>query len=138
MKAPISRLTVSGNSMFPALKEGQDVLSINWFVNPKVGDIVIVNRLQVTGYREIIKRIVKIEGEKVFVVGDNKEGSTDSRDFGPVNMGQIMGKVIYIDSRLRGNDTVDCPSCALPVVGIYGRKDAICRNCGFKLVCCGE
>lgn len=124
--------------MSPILKEGQDVLSINWFINPKVGDIVVVKRLQAegtfgrTGYREIVKRIEKIEGDQIWIMGDNQDESTDSRDFGPVKMENIIGKVVYTSNQ------IPCLSCSSPVIGIYGRKDAICQNCGFKLICCGE
>jgi|SRR3989344_5298080 len=128
MRAPVSRFTVSGNSMFPTLEEGQDVLSINWFFNPKVGDIVVIKKFG----REMVKRITKISRSEVFVEGDNVKESTDSRDFGPVKMENVIGKVVY------GPEYIDCPSCFSPVIGIYGRKDAICQNCGFKLTCCGE
>src|SRR3989344_3861020 len=111
--------------MFPTLKEGQDILSINWFVNPKVGDVVVIKY----GGREMVKRVEKIDGERVFVVGDNPNESTDSRDFGPLNSDDIVGKVVY------GPNGVPCPKCSSPVIGIYGRKDAICQNCGFKLAC---
>ena len=128
MKSPISRFTVSGNSMTPTLHSGQDVLSINWFVNPKVGDIVVIKK----SGKEMVKRIQKVEDGKVFVVGDNPSESIDSRSFGPVNMADVVGKGIY------SLDQIPCPNCGSPVIGVYGRKDAICRNCGFKLVCCGE
>lgn len=91
MKSPISRFTVLGNSMIPALYPGQDVVSINWFVNPKVGDIVVIKK----SGREMVKRIEKVEGDKVFVVGDNGQESIDSRHFGPVNLNQVVGKVVY-------------------------------------------
>ena len=113
MRSPVSRFTISGHSMFPTLHPGQDVLSFNWAYlgrKPKVGDIVVV---EVNG-KEMVKRVQKVGGRRIFVEGDNKQESTDSRYFGPVNMDQIVGKVVY------------------------GRKDAICRNCGFKLICCGE
>lgn len=39
----------------------------------------------------------EVEDEKVFVMGDNREGSMDSRDFGAVTRKQIKGKIwIYI------------------------------------------
>src|SRR3989344_9007045 len=98
MKSPISRYTVSGNSMLPALKPGQDVLSMNWFINPKVGDIIVLKQ----SGKELIKRIQKIDGDQVSVVGDNEKESTDSRSFGSVSLDQVVGKVIYMDSRLRG------------------------------------
>ncbi|MBI2334332.1 S26 family signal peptidase [Candidatus Daviesbacteria bacterium] len=87
MKPPVSKFKVYGNSMLPTLHEGQEVLTFNWG-KVKVGDIVVVQR-------GIIKRIVKVEGEHVFVEGDNRVESTDSRHFGPINKSQIVGKVIY-------------------------------------------
>ena len=138
MKLPISKFTVYGNSMVPGLQPGQDILSFNWFVKPKVGDIVVVRH----GNKEIIKRVTKVSdpasprlrraSREILTEGDNKDGSTDSRHFGPVGIDQIVGRVIY------KSDHVPCPQCESPVIGIYGRKDAICKNCGFKLSCCGE
>lgn len=127
--------------MLPTLKEGQDVLSLNWFVNPKVGDIVVIKH----DGKDMVKRIQKVDDRHIFVKGDNREDSTDSRHFGPVKIDQVVGKVIFSSEnhperakRVEGYDIVDCPQCSSPVVGIYGRKDAICKNCGFKLACCGE
>ena len=134
---PIQRFTVNGDSMFPTLKEGQDVLSLNWFFKPKVGDIIVLKY----GGKEMVKRVEKIDDQEVFVVGDNEAESTDSRDFGTVNMDKIVGKVVYqgkILNQVQDDRMIDCPSCSSPVIGIYGRKDAICSNCGFKLACCGE
>ena len=115
--------------MHPTLHPGQDVLSFNWAYlgrKPKAGEIIV---LSLNG-KELIKRVTKLEGEQVFVEGDNRNESTDSRHFGPISMDQVMGKVVY------RSDMVDCSQCSSLVIGIYGRKDAICRNCGFKLSCC--
>lgn len=87
MKPPISKFKVYGNSMFPILKEGQEVLTFNW-AKPKVGDIVVVKDQK-------IKRVQKIMGSKVYLVGDNRTESTDSRHFGPVDRSQVIGKVLY-------------------------------------------
>lgn len=87
MKFPISKFKVFGNSMFPTLKEGQEVLTFNWS-KIKIRDIVVVKG-------EKIKRVQKIMGSKVYLVGDNLVESTDSRHFGPVDRSQIIGKVIY-------------------------------------------
>lgn len=128
---PISKFTVSGLSMFPTLKEGQEIVSFNWAYlgrKPKVGDIIVIKYQG----QEMVKRVSQLKGEQVLVEGDNKNQSTDSRHFGPVKMDQVVGKVIY------QSDQIPCPNCDSPVVGIYGRKDAICQNCGFKLTCCGE
>ena len=30
----------------------------------------------------------------------------------------------------------NCPNCGTKMIGIAGRKDAICKNCGYKEPCC--
>ncbi|MBI2338721.1 S26 family signal peptidase [Candidatus Daviesbacteria bacterium] len=105
MKAPFSRFKVFGNSMLPTLKPGQDVLVFNWayiFSRPKKGDLVVVEH----GGREIIKRVQISSGPAsprlrrasrgTFVIGDNKNCSTDSRNFGAIDKSKILGKVIFI------------------------------------------
>lgn len=92
MKTPISRFTVSGNSMYPSLKNGQDVLSINWFYKPKIGDLVVA---KVQG-KEMVKRVHYIHDREVIVQGDNQAESTDSRHFGSIKMDQIVGKVVFV------------------------------------------
>ena len=146
--------------MYPTLRPGQDILSFNWAYlgkQPRVGDIVVIKQ----DGKEMVKRIQIVDDRHIFVYGDNLNESTDSRDFGEVSINNIVGKVVYktvipanagiqlnysrseLDSRFRGNDKgggghdmIDCPQCESPVIGIYGRKDAICKNCGFKLSCC--
>ncbi|TSC65833.1 MAG: Uncharacterized protein CEO21_317 [Microgenomates group bacterium Gr01-1014_80] len=91
---PVSRFTVNGNSMVPSLQPGQDVLSFNWAYlgrKPRVGDIVVVK----VGGREMVKRVNMVYDRAVILHGDNLEESTDSRDFGAVNLDQIIGKVVY-------------------------------------------
>lgn len=79
--------------MLPTLKPGQDVLTLNWFIKSKVGDIVVI---KVNG-REMIKRISKLSDREkmIYVLGDNLKESTDSRYFGLINKSQILGKVIW-------------------------------------------
>lgn len=92
MKFPIQRFTVSGNSMLPTLKHGQDVLVWCWFYQPKAGDIIVIKK----NGKEMVKRIQRVSGRKYFVVGDNKKDSTDSRKFGLIDKSEIAGKVIFI------------------------------------------
>lgn len=73
--------------MLPTLQEGQEVLTFNWS-KPKVGDIVVEKGKK-------IKRVQRITGNKVYLVGDNLAESTDSRHFGPVDQSQVIGKVLY-------------------------------------------
>lgn len=87
-------MRVTGRSMEPALHEGDYVL-VNrltyLFSLPHKNDIVVV-RHPVTG-RLIIKRVVRITGERYFVQGDHSSQSTDSRMFGAVAKKHIVGKV---------------------------------------------
>lgn len=78
--------------MLPTLKPGQDVLAWCWFNKYRVGDIVVIRK----NSKEIVKRIQKIDGPSIFVIGDNLRKSTDSRHFGLVDRKQIIGKVILM------------------------------------------
>ena len=78
--------------MEPAFKAGDTVLvnRLSYFLGkPKVGDAVVLKR-----EKFIIKRIAKINKDRFFVVGDNKEESADSREFGWISKKDILGKVI--------------------------------------------
>ena len=77
--------------MFPALKPGQDILSFNWAYKPNIGDIVVIK----VNEKEMVKRVQNVYDREVFVIGDNRTQSTDSRQFGSVNMNQIIGRMIY-------------------------------------------
>lgn len=99
---PIQRFTVSGSSMLPTLKPGQDILVLCWFYKPKAGDIVAI---KVNG-KEMVKRVrhmssgpLRLVGDEAsrgtFVQGDNEKESTDSRNFGWINKKDIIGKVIW-------------------------------------------
>ena len=42
-----------------------------------------------------MSRASAINGCEVFVIGDNKDQSEDSRDFGSIDVRSIMGKVVF-------------------------------------------
>ncbi|OGH24268.1 MAG: hypothetical protein A3B47_04770 [Candidatus Levybacteria bacterium RIFCSPLOWO2_01_FULL_39_24] len=78
--------------MAPAFKTGDTILAnrLSYFLSkPKIGDVVVLKK-----GRFIIKRIAKVEKGKIFVIGDNEKESTDSRNFGWINMREVVGKVI--------------------------------------------
>jgi signal peptidase I len=111
-------VVVSGESMLPTLKSGQRVLTSKayWLVGPiKEKDVVVIRDDGPTGY--IIKRVYKMAGQvvdwalvpdsfdfrsgeyhvpegTVYVLGDNRQVSEDSRRFGPVPVESIIGKVV--------------------------------------------
>ncbi len=81
---------VEGDSMQPALRKGQIVLACTAKVY-RINDIVMFRH----GGLEKIKRISQIEGNKIFLLGDNPPTSTDSRSFGWLNSDKIVAKVFY-------------------------------------------
>lgn len=90
--SPFLKYKILGNSMFPALKPGQNVL-VNRFPKPKVGDIIAIKDPR--NNKILIKRISETKNNKFFVLGDNKNESTDSRHFGWITKKDIIGKVVY-------------------------------------------
>lgn len=79
--------------MNPSFNAGDKVLvnKLSYFLSkPRIGDVVVLRRKKF-----IIKRIAKVKEGKVFVIGENKEESTDSRSFGWVSGREIIGKVIF-------------------------------------------
>lgn len=80
--------------MEPTLKNGQVVWVNNWayLINiVKVGDIVVFEKDR----QELVKRVTKIVEDNIYLTGDNKSDSLDSRSFGEVNQRLIVGKVLF-------------------------------------------
>ena len=67
-KIPI-QFHVQGLSMYPTLKDGQTVL-VEKTNNIQVGNIVVANSSE---YGNIIKRVSKINGNKVYLTSDNTD-----------------------------------------------------------------
>ena len=111
-------IEVDGTSMVPTLKDHEKVLvsKAYWFIGAiRDKDIIVIK--DPGGPGVIIKRVVRVAGEdlpaywrpreasvlaphyfipenQVFVMGDNRPVSEDSRMFGPVDMSQVIGKVV--------------------------------------------
>lgn len=82
--------------MEPFIKNGQTVLASSipyLFSKPKINDIVAFKEKN-TG-KIFIKRIIKNNGNKYFMKGDNKKDSVDSQEIGWVLRKEIVGKVIF-------------------------------------------
>ncbi len=80
--------------MEPTLKNGDKILTTNIFYLfnlPKINDIVVFEDKG----KIFVKRIKKIRNNKYLVLGDNKNDSLDSRNFGEIDKTQILGKFIY-------------------------------------------
>lgn len=112
---------VTGNSMLTTFNNGQRLLACkNHFLMGEIqpGDVIVFKLEPNSEY--IIKRVYKVEGQQVdwlnvprtwklgngkfivpehcvYVLGDNRSESEDSRFFGPVSTSSIMGKVITVN-----------------------------------------
>ena len=81
--------------MEPTLRDGSTVLASGipyFFSSPGVGDLVVF--LDEKSDTTCIKKIGRVEGEKYFLVGENKEDSFDSKQIGLVLRENIIGKVV--------------------------------------------
>lgn len=111
-------VVVSGKSMLPTFKSGQRLLSSRayWLVGTiQNKDIVVIKGEGPSEY--FIKRVYKMAGEvvdfanvpenwqitngeyivpkgHVYVLGDNREYSEDSRKYGAVPLDRILGKIV--------------------------------------------
>lgn len=80
---------VEGLSMAPTYHHGSIV--VGWRLRkPKVGDVVIVKHHRL----ELIKRVDQLKNNQLFLLGDNPEESTDSRQFGWLPLSSVLAVVI--------------------------------------------
>lgn len=87
---PLVLRRVVGDGMYPTL-EAHQLIVLGQAKRLCVGDIIVFRHKG----REKIKRIHGIEGEFLYVLGDNPRFSTDSRQFGYIPRRAVLGRVIY-------------------------------------------
>jgi len=92
---PLRRFVVQDTSMRPALEPGDRLLVWQWSRRLEADQMIVF----VEPERHLtisVKRIASVEPSgAVNVRGDNPNVSRDSRDYGPVARGQIVGRVVY-------------------------------------------
>ncbi len=90
------RFCVTGFSMFPLLKPGEEILVDTRAYRhclPEIGDMVVAEHPHRQDLR-IIKWVAFVDEKgDCFLMGENREESSDSRSFGFVSSQQIIGRV---------------------------------------------
>ncbi|CAN5659122.1 hypothetical protein BH23PAT1_BH23PAT1_0470 [soil metagenome] len=89
---PLVVRRVQGHSMVPVLPPGTTVLGLRWFKKLKAGDVIIFFH----DGKEKLKRVSEIDigKDKLYVIGDHSEASTDSRHYGWIDKPQVIARVI--------------------------------------------
>jgi nickel-type superoxide dismutase maturation protease len=92
--APLRRVVVHGESMAPALLAG-DRLLVSAVAAIHAGDVVALRDPRDAG-RVLVKRVAALDqrGRRLTVLGDNPAASTDSREFGAVALGAVLGRCV--------------------------------------------
>ncbi len=88
---PLLLRRVTGHSMMPILPPRTLVFGWSYFQRIKPGQVVVLEHDGI----EKIKRVEKIEDDKVFVLGDHPLASTDSRHFGWLPKNLIKAVIVW-------------------------------------------
>lgn len=94
------RVGIRGPSMSPTLSDG-DVVLARFGAAPAPGDVVLVRWSERPGQLSV-KRAEHPDGDGWWVLGDNPDGSTDSRMLGPAHVvGVVRARLYPRPGRLR-------------------------------------
>ncbi len=67
------------------------LVASGWFGRLRPHDVIIIHHDGL----EKVKRVHAVEGDRLFVLGDNSPESTDSRHFGWLPLDSVQAKVIW-------------------------------------------
>ena len=117
--AKFKAVEVRGDSMSPNFNDGDWLLfrllpaksKSGKLVGKLVGKVVLIQRQSQVGTDFLqVKRVVKVNESnesnesnetKIWVEGDNKSASTDSRSWGALDSSEVIGKLIFRYRRAR-------------------------------------
>ena len=113
------KIELRGDSMSPNYNDGDWLLFRLLPAKSKmasraqglVGKVVLIQRQSEVGTDFLqVKRVIKISSDsnsnnavKIWVEGDNKSASTDSRSWGALNHEEVIGKLIFRYLRAKPN-----------------------------------
>ena len=99
-------IAVSGSSMSPTFNDGDWLIFRSLrrasakHVQHLLGRVVVIERESYPGIH-LIKRVIRADANGIWVEGDNKEASTDSRNWGALTPDEIVGVVLFRYKRAR-------------------------------------
>ena len=80
--------------MEPTLRAGDWIVVSSLSRPPRVGEIVLVRDPR-DPENLMLKRVGEVSDAACTVLGDRPEGSTDSREFGPVPLANVLGRALF-------------------------------------------
>jgi phage repressor protein C with HTH and peptisase S24 domain len=85
-------VSVEGYSMYPTYASGDTLLATKVFLSVSANEVIVFKHEG----EFVIKRVKRVDGEgRIFLLGDNPINSEDSRDYGPISISDVYGKVIF-------------------------------------------
>ncbi len=93
MDFPIRIFRVADRSMEPGLRPGDYIFVNGLSKRVRMNDIVVMRHPSRKIY--IVKRVGRIDGRRIYLLGDNARESEDSRKFGALKAGDLIGKLIF-------------------------------------------
>ena len=105
--------------MAPTLLPGDRLLVCRWPV--RIGDLVAVSDPRAPA-RVLVKRIADRDERGFWLLGDAPDESTDSRTFGWVEPGLVLGKVVYRYGPAHRSGSLVGTRAPTPGVGEYDSR----------------
>ena len=80
--------------MEPTLHEGDWLVVAPLTRAPRRGEIVLARDPR-DRERLVLKRVAAVDDGHCTLLGDRPDASTDSREFGPVALGDVLGRAVF-------------------------------------------
>tara|TARA_B100000927_G_scaffold273760_1_gene252470 strand:- start:36 stop:320 length:285 start_codon:yes stop_codon:yes gene_type:complete len=86
------RVTIRGNSMWPSLNDGQEIICTEYTGQPILPKQIIVFEHPFNNKITAVKRVKLVQNSKLFVEGDNPDptASDDSHNFGFIDFSSVI------------------------------------------------